>query len=267
MPLLAAVDGIVMVARIGHTRDLAATAARAAARRGPPVRRCWELSSTAHPRKDIEGYGFSSGAGGPAAGDASSSADERVRGTAARMWAKGIRTCSTGAGASCSRSAPAQRSRWRSHWRSAWRYRSPISCSSLGLIAGGLGVVALVGSDRYPRHAHARRALPRAARGAGEARQRRPRRGLGHPRHPDLRGRASGRCFACWSNGNRSSYRRCRRGRSPTPRWSLVEAFNPSTHGILKILGGFRQQLEWIPFFFFGYVVMRSKAPLPRSSS
>jgi hypothetical protein len=39
----------------------------------------------------------------------------------------------------------------------------------------------------------------------------------------------------------------------------LVEAFNPNTHGILKILGGFRQQLEWLPFFFFGYVVMRSK--------
>src|SRR5271155_583659 len=39
----------------------------------------------------------------------------------------------------------------------------------------------------------------------------------------------------------------------------LVEAANPNTHGILKIIGGFRQQLEWIPFFFFGYVVMRSK--------
>jgi len=39
----------------------------------------------------------------------------------------------------------------------------------------------------------------------------------------------------------------------------VVEAANPGTHGILKILGGFRQQLEWIPFFFFGYLVMRSK--------
>ena len=39
----------------------------------------------------------------------------------------------------------------------------------------------------------------------------------------------------------------------------LVEAANPNTHGILKIIGGFRQQLEWIPFFFFGYLVMRSK--------
>jgi hypothetical protein len=39
----------------------------------------------------------------------------------------------------------------------------------------------------------------------------------------------------------------------------LVEAFNPSTHGILKTLGGFRQQLEFIPFFFFGYAIMRSK--------
>lgn len=39
----------------------------------------------------------------------------------------------------------------------------------------------------------------------------------------------------------------------------LVEAANPNTHGVLKILGGFRQQLEWIPFFFFGYLIMRSK--------
>jgi hypothetical protein len=38
----------------------------------------------------------------------------------------------------------------------------------------------------------------------------------------------------------------------------LAEAFNPNTHGIVKVLGGFRQQLEWLPFFFFGYVTMRS---------
>src|SRR5271165_1466397 len=28
----------------------------------------------------------------------------------------------------------------------------------------------------------------------------------------------------------------------------VVEALNPNTIGVLKILGGFRQQLEWIPF-------------------
>jgi hypothetical protein len=39
----------------------------------------------------------------------------------------------------------------------------------------------------------------------------------------------------------------------------LAEAFNPNTHGIVKALGGFRQQLEFVPFFFFGYVIMRSK--------
>lgn len=39
----------------------------------------------------------------------------------------------------------------------------------------------------------------------------------------------------------------------------LVESFNPHTHGVLKVLGGFRQQLEWMPFFFFGYLLMRSK--------
>jgi hypothetical protein len=39
----------------------------------------------------------------------------------------------------------------------------------------------------------------------------------------------------------------------------LIEAFNPKTHGLVKSLGGFRQQLEWVPFFFFAYAVMRSK--------
>src|SRR6202000_2195294 len=39
----------------------------------------------------------------------------------------------------------------------------------------------------------------------------------------------------------------------------LVEVFNPNTHGILKVVSGFRQQFEWVPFFFFGYLLMRSK--------
>ena len=39
----------------------------------------------------------------------------------------------------------------------------------------------------------------------------------------------------------------------------LVETFNPNTAGILKALGGYRQQLEWVPFFFFGYLLIRSK--------
>jgi len=38
-----------------------------------------------------------------------------------------------------------------------------------------------------------------------------------------------------------------------------LEAFNPKTGGILKVLGGFRQQLHWVPFFFFGYLLVRSK--------
>jgi hypothetical protein len=41
-----------------------------------------------------------------------------------------------------------------------------------------------------------------------------------------------------------------------------IEAFNPQTHGLLKIAGGFRQNLEWVPFFFFGYILMRSKERL-----
>jgi len=39
----------------------------------------------------------------------------------------------------------------------------------------------------------------------------------------------------------------------------VIEAFNPKTHGVLKILAGFRQQLQWVPFFFFAYALMRSK--------
>jgi hypothetical protein len=39
----------------------------------------------------------------------------------------------------------------------------------------------------------------------------------------------------------------------------VIEAFNPHTEGILKTLAGYRQQLEWVPFFFFGYLLMRSK--------
>jgi hypothetical protein len=38
-----------------------------------------------------------------------------------------------------------------------------------------------------------------------------------------------------------------------------IEAFNPNTHGLLKVAAGFRQQLQWVPFFFFAYYLMRSK--------
>ncbi|HEV7528362.1 MAG TPA: hypothetical protein VGO29_05665 [Solirubrobacteraceae bacterium] len=42
----------------------------------------------------------------------------------------------------------------------------------------------------------------------------------------------------------------------------VVDAFNPKTQGLLHVLGGFRQQLQWVPFFFFGYVLLRSKKRL-----
>jgi hypothetical protein len=38
----------------------------------------------------------------------------------------------------------------------------------------------------------------------------------------------------------------------------LAEAVNPSTGSFLKVVGGFRQQLEWVPLFFFGYLIVRS---------
>ncbi|HST54663.1 MAG TPA: O-antigen ligase family protein [Solirubrobacteraceae bacterium] len=39
----------------------------------------------------------------------------------------------------------------------------------------------------------------------------------------------------------------------------VIEAANPELRGIPKLLAGFKQHLEWIPFFFFGYLLMRSK--------
>ncbi len=39
----------------------------------------------------------------------------------------------------------------------------------------------------------------------------------------------------------------------------IIQTVNPQTGSILKMLGGFRQQLEWIPFFFFAYLILRSK--------
>jgi len=38
----------------------------------------------------------------------------------------------------------------------------------------------------------------------------------------------------------------------------LIGAANPKTAGLLKIVGGYRQNLEWVPFFFFGYALIRS---------
>jgi hypothetical protein len=39
----------------------------------------------------------------------------------------------------------------------------------------------------------------------------------------------------------------------------VMNAFNPRTEGILHILGGFREELQFVPFFFFGYALMRSQ--------
>jgi hypothetical protein len=39
----------------------------------------------------------------------------------------------------------------------------------------------------------------------------------------------------------------------------MVEALNPKTVSLVKALGGFRQQLEWVPFFFLGYGLLRTK--------
>ncbi|HYB24628.1 MAG TPA: hypothetical protein VED41_12570 [Solirubrobacteraceae bacterium] len=63
--------------------------------------------------------------------------------------------------------------------------------------------------------------------------------------------------------------RRERPGMPPLSGWVLgfvgivvVESFNPHTEGVLKILAGFREELQWVPFFWFGYLLMRSKRRL-----
>ncbi len=44
----------------------------------------------------------------------------------------------------------------------------------------------------------------------------------------------------------------------------VLEAFNPRTLNVLKIGAGFREQLQWVPFFFFGYLLVRSKPRMRR---
>ncbi|HLL91779.1 MAG TPA: hypothetical protein VK252_02475, partial [Solirubrobacteraceae bacterium] len=58
MPLLSAVDGIVMVARIGHTRDLAAKRLAQLLGRTASAPLIGAVVNCV-PRKDIERYGFS----------------------------------------------------------------------------------------------------------------------------------------------------------------------------------------------------------------
>jgi len=45
----------------------------------------------------------------------------------------------------------------------------------------------------------------------------------------------------------------------------LIEAFNPNTVGILKTLAGYRQQLQWVPFFWFGYLLIRTPQRFKRA--
>ena len=44
-----------------------------------------------------------------------------------------------------------------------------------------------------------------------------------------------------------------------------LEAFNPKTLNILKVVGGFREQLQFVPFFIFGYLLVRSKARIRKA--
>jgi hypothetical protein len=42
----------------------------------------------------------------------------------------------------------------------------------------------------------------------------------------------------------------------------VLEAFNPKTLNLLKVGAGFREQLQFVPFFIFGWLLVRSKARL-----
>jgi hypothetical protein len=127
-----------------------------------------------------------------------------------------------------------------------------------GLIIGGIGIFTLVASDRYPLTL----SLIVLYLGLLEGPVK-----LGSGAHEEAAVIRDVLIFAvCLGATLRLLVKRESITLPPLSAWALayaalvvVEAFNPNTHGILKILGGFRQQLEWIPFFFFGYVVMRSK--------
>src|SRR5918999_1539548 len=41
-----------------------------------------------------------------------------------------------------------------------------------------------------------------------------------------------------------------------------LQLFNPNTLNTTKALGGLRQHLEWVPLFFFGYLLLRSERSL-----
>jgi hypothetical protein len=42
----------------------------------------------------------------------------------------------------------------------------------------------------------------------------------------------------------------------------VLEAFNPNTLNGVKVFAGLRQHLEWVPLFFFGFALLRSKDTL-----
>lgn len=44
-----------------------------------------------------------------------------------------------------------------------------------------------------------------------------------------------------------------------------IEAFNPKTLNFLKVGAGFREQLQFVPFFLFAYLLVRSKARLRKA--
>ncbi len=116
----------------------------------------------------------------------------------------------------------------------------------LGLIAGGLGIVALVSSDRYP----VTLTLVVLYLGLLEGPVK-----LGSGAHEAASVIRDILIFAVVLGAMlRLLVKRESITLPPMSAWVLayaalvlVEAFNPSTHGILKILGGFRQQLEWTP--------------------
>jgi hypothetical protein len=129
---------------------------------------------------------------------------------------------------------------------------------ALGFIAGGLCIVALVGSSNYALTV----SLIALYLGLLEGPVK-----LGSGGHASASVIRDVLIFAvCLGAVLRLAVKRDPIRLPPLSAWAigyavlvLIEAFNPSTHGILKILGGYRQQMEFIPFFFFGYVIMRSK--------
>ncbi len=256
MALLQLVDGIVIVARIGHTRDVSAQrlAQLLQSTASAPL-----LGAVANcvPRKDIERYGFSwssPGAGPPPADQPMSVLNARLSSPIGGMHPAVLnRRLHDGAMNLASVLVPLVVA-----LAVSVAVARPSVPLLLGAFVGLVGVAALVSSPRYEVTV----AVVVIYLGLLDGPIK-----LGLGGHEAASAVRDVLIFAVSLGALlRLLVKRQRIELPPLSGWVLafvalvlVEALNPKTHGLLKALGGFRQQLEWVPFFFFSYALLRSK--------